>query len=91
MDTIRYRVVLPVEVPVNKEIEEDRTVVVPRGGVDVEVGHVTLKPAPGDDVADPLIVWVKVEASDGVAVAVSAIADLIAGQLDGELCMAVLV
>jgi len=91
MDTIRHRVAVPVETPVVEEIDEDRTVVVPRAGVDVEVGHVAVEPAPGDDVADPLILRVEGQASDGIAVAVSAIADLIAGQLNGELCVAVLV
>jgi len=91
MNTVRHGVPVSVEVPVIEEIDKYWTVAAARGGVDVEIGDVAVEPAPGDDVADSLVLWVEVEASDGVAVVVSAIADLIADQLDGELSVAVFV
>ena len=90
MDTVHDSVSRPVEVFVVEEIDPMRAVVLARGGVEMEGGHIAVEPAPRENVADSFIVGVEVEASEAPPITVSTITDFVTGQGYGELPVPVL-
>jgi hypothetical protein len=90
MDTTRGRVSLTSEMLVIEEINPMWSVIVTRGGVEVKGGHCSVEPVPVEDVTGRLPVCVEIKPSHSRSARVSAIAELIAGQIDGEMTVAVL-
>ena len=81
----------PVEVLPIEEIKPMRAIVSTRGGVEMEGSHNTVESVPGEDVTGGLAFWVEIEPSHAPPATVSAIAQLITCQEDGEVTIAVLV
>lgn len=90
MDATRGRVSRPVEVLVVEKINPMWSVVVTRGGVEVKGGHSSVELFPGEEVTGCLPLCVEIEPSHAPPFGVSTIAELIAGQVNGEMAVAVL-
>lgn len=87
----RDGVSFPVEVLVVEEIDPMRSVLPTRCGVEMEGGHHTIKLVPGEEVTGRVLRWVEIEPRHAPSMVISAIAQLIACQEDGEVTEAVLV
>src|SRR6185312_4076779 len=61
------------------------------GGVEMKSGHCTIEIVPADQVAGGLTCCVKIEPCHAPSSVVSSVAELIAGHVDGEMTVAVLV
>jgi hypothetical protein len=73
-----------------EEINPMWSVIVTGGGVEVKGGHRSVEPVPVEGITGRLLVCVKIKPSHSPSATVSAIAELIAGQIDGEMTVAVL-
>jgi hypothetical protein len=83
--------VISVEVLVVEEVNPMPAILVTRGMVQMEGGHVTGEPIPLDVVADPLMFSIEIEAGDAPTVAISTILELVTAQLNQELPMVLVV
>jgi hypothetical protein len=84
-------VAISVVVLVVEEVNPMPAILVTRGMVQMEGGHVTVEPIPLDVVADPLMFSIEIEAGDAPTVAISTILELVTAQLNQELPMALVV
>ena len=91
MDAPPGLIMFPVEVLVVEEIEPMRAVVSAWGSMEMEGRHNTLEFVPAKGVTGRLPVRIEIESGHTPPVMVSAIAELIAGQEDSEVAVAVLV
>jgi hypothetical protein len=84
-------VAISIEMPVVEEVNPMPAILVTRGVVQMESGHVTREPIPLDVVADPLMFSVKIKTGDASTVMISTILELITAQLNQELPMILVV
>lgn len=91
MDATPRLFVFSIEVLVVEEIEPMRAVVSAWGSMEMEGRHNTLEFVPAKGVTGRLPVRIEIESGHTPPVMVSAIAELIAGQEDSEVAVAVLV
>ncbi|HEX8933601.1 MAG TPA: hypothetical protein VF788_05305 [Pseudonocardiaceae bacterium] len=84
-------VAISIEMPVVEEVNPMPAILVTRGVVQMESGHVTREPIPLDVVADPLMFSVKIKTGDAPTVMISTILELITAQLNQELPMVLVV
>ena len=91
MNAVGNGVVISIEMLVVEEINPMPTVVMTRRVVEMEGGHRTIEPVPGDVVAHSLQFSVKIEAGNTPPIVVSTIFQLVSIKLYKELLMAVVV